>query len=54
MARFQKFSVPEYHRLRELGLLTEKDNIELLEGYPIHKMVRNAATTMRYSTSPIC
>src|SRR5437764_401685 len=41
MAGFRRFSVPEYHRLIELGILTENDNLELLEGYLVHKMSRN-------------
>ena len=34
-------SLTEYHRLIELGILTEDDNLELLEGYLVHKMSRN-------------
>ncbi len=41
MAGFRRFSVAEYHRLIELGILTEEDNLELLEGYLVHKMSRN-------------
>jgi Uma2 family endonuclease len=41
MAGFRRFSVDEYHRLIELGILTEDDNLELLEGYLVHKMSRN-------------
>jgi Uma2 family endonuclease len=41
MAGFRRFSVPEYHRLIQLGILTEDDNLELLEGYLVHKMSRN-------------
>jgi Uma2 family endonuclease len=40
-AGFRRFSVTEYHRLIELGFLTEDDNLELLEGYLVHKMSRN-------------
>ena len=40
-AGFRRFSVNEYHRLIELGFLTEDDNLELLEGYLVHKMSRN-------------
>ena len=40
-AGFRRFSVPEYHHLCELGILTEDDNLELLEGYLVHKMPRN-------------
>jgi len=41
IAGFRRFSVAEYHRLCEIGLLTEDDDIELLEGYLINKMSRN-------------
>jgi Uma2 family endonuclease len=41
MAGVRRFSVSEYHRLIELGILTEDDNLELLEGYLVHKMTRN-------------
>ncbi len=40
-AGFRRFTVAEYHRLIELGFLTEDDNLELLEGYLVHKMSRN-------------
>ena len=42
IAGFRRFSIPEYHHLAELGILTEDDNLELLEGYLVHKMTRNA------------
>ncbi len=41
MAGFRRFSVPEYHRLTEIGVLTEDDNLELIEGYLVNKMSRN-------------
>jgi Uma2 family endonuclease len=41
MAGFRRFSVPEYQHLCELGILTENDDLELLEGYLVHKMARN-------------
>src|SRR5262249_19731182 len=41
MAGFRRFSVAEYHRLIQVGILTEDDNLELLEGYLVHKMPRN-------------
>lgn len=40
-AGFYRFSVPEYHKLIEIGVLTEDDNLELLEGYLVNKMARN-------------
>src|SRR5215470_17301210 len=41
MAGFRRFSVAEYHKLIDIGILTEDDNLELLEGYLVHKMSRN-------------
>jgi Uma2 family endonuclease len=41
VAGFRRFSLSEYHRLIELGMLTEDDNLELLDGYLVHKMSRN-------------
>jgi Uma2 family endonuclease len=41
MAGFRRFTVAEYHRLTELGILTEDDNLELLNGYLVLKMARN-------------
>jgi Uma2 family endonuclease len=41
MAGFRRFSVAEYHKLIDLGILTEDDNLELLEGYLVHKTSRN-------------
>ncbi|MGE3808289.1 MAG: Uma2 family endonuclease [Gemmataceae bacterium] len=35
------FSVDEYHRLIHIGLLTEDDPVELLEGWIVPKMPRN-------------
>jgi hypothetical protein len=40
-AGFRRFSVAEYHRLSEIGVLTEDDNLELLEGYLVLKLARN-------------
>ena len=40
-AGFRRFSVAEYHRLTEIGILTEDDNLELIEGYLVQKMSRN-------------
>ena len=40
-AGFRRFSVDEYHKLIELGILTEDDNLELLDGYLVNKMSRN-------------
>ncbi len=40
-AGFRRFTVAEYHKFLELGLLTEDDNLELIEGYLVHKMSRN-------------
>lgn len=35
------FSVDEYHRLVEVGVLTEDDPVELLEGWIVFKMPKN-------------
>jgi Uma2 family endonuclease len=40
-AGFRRFSVAEYHQMIEMGMLTEDDNIEMLEGYLVKKMSRN-------------
>lgn len=40
-AGFRRFSVAEYHKLIDIGLLNENDNLELIEGYLVHKMSRN-------------
>lgn len=40
-AGFHRFTVDEYHRLTEIGTLTENDNLELIEGYLVRKMARN-------------
>jgi len=37
----RRFSVEEYHRLIEAGILTEDDPVELLEGWIVQKMARN-------------
>jgi Uma2 family endonuclease len=41
MAGMYRFSVAKYHKLIEIGVLTEDDNLELLDGYLVHKMSRN-------------
>ena len=38
VAGFRRFTVPEYHKLIEIGMLTEDDRVELLEGYLVEKM----------------
>ncbi len=43
MAGFRRFSVPEYHRLTEIGVLTEDDNIELIEGYLVNRQACSPA-----------
>jgi Uma2 family endonuclease len=37
----RRFSVAEYQRLTEIGLLGEDDSIELLEGWIVKKMTKN-------------
>jgi Uma2 family endonuclease len=41
MAGFRRFSVAEYHKLTEIGVLTENDDLELIDGYLVLKMARN-------------
>jgi Uma2 family endonuclease len=41
MAGIRRFTVSEYHKLIEIGVLSENDNVELLDGYLVHKMSRN-------------
>ena len=36
----RRFSVHEYHRMLDAGILTEDDSVELLEGLLVEKMVR--------------
>ena len=38
---FRRFSVDEYHRMIDAGILTDEDKVELLEGYVVLKMARN-------------
>lgn len=38
VAGFRRFTVREYHKLIEIGVLTENDRVELLEGYLVEKM----------------
>ena len=35
------FTVEEYHRLAEAGILTDEDRVELLEGFVVPKMIHN-------------
>lgn len=41
MAGFRRFTVAEYHKLIEIGVLTENDALELLDGYLVEKMPHN-------------
>jgi Uma2 family endonuclease len=38
---FRRLSVADYHRMIDVGILTEDDGIELLEGYMVNKMSQN-------------
>ena len=37
----RRFTVPEYHRMAEIGVLSEDDQVELIEGWIVYKMTRN-------------
>src|SRR5262249_10486828 len=37
----RRFSVDEYHRMIDSGVLTDEDRVELLEGWIVPKMTRN-------------
>ena len=37
----RRFTVSEYHRMAEIGVLGEDDHVELLEGWIVYKMTRN-------------
>lgn len=37
----RRFTVDEYHRMIETGILNDEDKVELLEGYVVEKMPRN-------------
>lgn len=37
----RKFTVDEYHRMIDTGILDERDHVELLDGYVVLKMPRN-------------
>jgi hypothetical protein len=41
MAAFRPFTIAEYHKLIETGILTDEDQVELLEGHLVLKMPRN-------------
>ena len=40
---FRRFSVPEYEKMIETGILNDEDKVELLEGLVVLKMSRNPA-----------
>lgn len=40
-AGFRRFTVKEYHDLIRVGVITEDDDLELIEGYLVHKVSRN-------------
>jgi len=48
----RKFSVEEYHRMIDAGLLTENDPVALLAGWIVPKMPRATHLTMLQSTNP--
>lgn len=40
---FRRFTVAEYHRLIDIGMLTEDDDLELLDGHLVKKMSKGPA-----------
>jgi Uma2 family endonuclease len=40
-AGFRRFTVDEYEKLVHIGMITEDDDLELLDGYLVHKMGHN-------------
>jgi Putative restriction endonuclease len=48
-AGFRRFSVAEYHKLIQMGMLTPDENLELIEGYLVHKMSRKPPHSTSYS-----
>jgi Uma2 family endonuclease len=40
-AGVRRFTVEEYHSMIQKGILTEGEDLELLDGYLVHKMTRN-------------
>jgi hypothetical protein len=41
LAAIHRFTVEEYHKMIEAGILDDEDQVELLEGYVVDKMPRN-------------
>src|SRR5207237_675891 len=41
LSSLRRFSVGEYHRMIQAGVLTDEDKVELLDGYVVLKMPRN-------------
>jgi hypothetical protein len=37
----RRFTVDEYHQMIRVGIITEDDDVELLEGWTVPKMGRN-------------
>lgn len=58
VAGFRRFSVAEYHKLIDIGILTEDDDLELLDGHLVKKMSRKPPHDMgidlfRETVSPL-
>ncbi len=43
VSSFRRFSVGEYQQLIDIGILTENDDLELLDGHLVNKMSKNPA-----------
>jgi Uma2 family endonuclease len=64
VAGFHRFTIDQYHKMIEVGVLTEDDRVELLEGYLVEKMPHDplhdgtlqlvAGTVMEYAPVGWC
>lgn len=52
MARGQRITVEQYHKMHEAGIYMEGDRVELIEGYVLEKHLRNAPQKIRYTRGP--
>ena len=48
-AGFHRFTVAEYHKLIRVEMLTPDENLELIEGYIVHKLSRSPSQSSSFS-----